>query len=55
MNEEEQRKNDGAAGFYTVILPMDLSTEIRIIFSWAVALISISNFRRYFFNLALKF
>ena len=45
----------GGVGFYTVILPTDLSTKIRIIFSWVVALISISNFRRYFLNLALKF
>jgi len=58
MNEEERRKNDeeGRGGWVLYCnLPTDLPMEIRIIFSWAVALIFISNFCRYFLYLALKF
>jgi hypothetical protein len=36
--------HEGGAGFYTAILLTELPTTIKIIFSWAVALISIGIF-----------
>jgi hypothetical protein len=57
MKEEEQRKNEPGrgAGFYTAILPTELPTELKIIFSWAEAFIFVGNCRQYFLNFALNF
>jgi hypothetical protein len=34
MRNEEKMNHEGGAGFYTTILPTDLSMDIRIIFLW---------------------
>jgi len=41
-------------GVYTTIFPMELPTENRIIFFWAVALNSVSNFHRYLIDFRTK-
>jgi hypothetical protein len=49
-----EKMNQGGGEFYTTIFPTELPMENRIIFFWAVALNSVSNFRRYLIDFHTK-